>query len=259
MDTKLYILLMLAIGLAGCGGADDPDPDAPGLPKGAYRSPMDIEFSPDGKLLAVSDHTAEGLITLDAYGRVKSATRLAARPLGVAWSSDSKSIFVAEHLAGSVAEVSSKGKILRRFNDTLRPAGLAIARKKGLLLTSDAARHSVSILDLASGKEIARRQVVREPRYIAVTPDETLAVVGNRLPAGNADESLFSAAVSLVSLEADGAVTNIMLPPNSVNILGVVVSPDGRWAYAAHNLGRTLLPTEQIEYGWISANGVSII
>ena len=259
MDTKLYILLMLAIGLAGCARTDDPDPDASGLPKGVYRSPMDIEFSPDGKLLAVSDHTARGLITLDAYGRVKTATRLAARPMGVAWSSDSKSIFVAEHLAGSVAEVSSKGKILRRFTDTLRPAGLAVVRKKGLLLTSDAARHSVSILDLASGKEIGRRQVVRQPRYIAVTPDETLAVVGNRLPAGNADDSLFSAAISLVSLKSDAAVTNIMLPPNSVNILGVVVSPDGRWAYAAHNLGRTLLPTEQIEYGWISANGFSII
>jgi DNA-binding beta-propeller fold protein YncE len=260
MNTKFYILLMLAIGLAGCGGApDEPDPAQGELPEGAYRSPMDVEFSPDGELLAVSDHTAEALITLDAFGRIKATTRLAARPMGVAWSTDSKSIFVAEHLAGSVAEVSSSGKVVRRFSDAIRPTGLAVARKKELLLVADSAEHYVCLVSLASGKQIARRRVVREPRYIAVSPDESLAVVGNRLPAGSAGDPLMSAAISLVSLESDGAVTNIKLPPNSVNVLGVAVSPDGRWAYAAHNLARTLLPTEQIEYGWISANAVSII
>ena len=261
MDTKFYILLlMLAIVQAGCGGSpDEPDPGSSALSEGAYRSPMDVEFSPDGELLAVSDHTAEALITLDTLGRVKSQTRLASRPMGVAWSADSQSIFVAEHLAGTVAEVNRSGKIVRRFSDAIRPTGLAIARKRGLLLAADSAGHSVSIVSLADGKEIARRIVVREPRYIAVAPDESLAVVGNRLPAGSAADSLVSAAVSLIGLEPGNAVTNIKLPPNSVNVLGVAVSPDGRWAYAAHNLGRTLLPTEQIEYGWISANAISII
>ena len=260
MAAKLYILLMLVIGLVGCASSsDEPDPGQSALPEGAYRSPLDVEFSPDGELLAVSDYTAEGLITLDAFGRIKSTTRLASCPMGVAWSSDSQSIFVAEHLAGSVAEVNRSGKIVRRFTEALRPTGLAVAGKKGLLLTADSAGHSVSIVNLSEGKEIARRRVVREPRYIAVTPDESMAVVGNRLPAGNANDPLVSAAISLVSLESDGAVTNIMLPPNSVNVLGVVVSPDGRWAYAAHNLARTLLPTEMIEYGWINANAVSII
>jgi len=260
MDTKIHILLMLAIALAGCGGStDEPEPDQSSLPEGAYRSPMDVEFSPDGKLLAVSDHTAEALITLDAFGRVKSQTRLAARPMGVAWSADSQSIFVAEHLAGGVAEVNRSGKVVRRFSEALRPTGLAVARKRQLLLVADSARHRVSIVSLSGGKEIAHAGVVREPRYIAVTPDESLAVVGNRLPAGSAGDPLVSAAVSLISLESSETVANIMLPPNSVNLLGVVVSPDGRWAYAAHNLARTLLPTEQIEYGWISANAISII
>ena len=259
MDTKLYILLLLAIGLSGCGGADEPDPTAASLPEGAYRSPMDIAFSPDGKLLAVSDHTAEGLVTIDAFGRIQKTVRLASRPMGVAWSADSKSIFVAEHLAGTVAEVSRDGKIVRRFSDAIRPTGLAVAGKKGLLLAADSARGDISIIDLSSGKCVGRRKVVREPRYIAVTPDELTAVVGNRLPAGDAADPLISAAVSLVSLDSGAAVTNIKLPPNSVNVLGVVVSPDGRWAYAAHNLARTLLPTEQIEYGWISANAVSVI
>jgi len=260
MHTRLNILLaMLSIGLAGCSGGDEPNPGPTGPKEGAYRSPMDVEFSPDGKLLAVGDFTGEALVTLDAFGRVRKTVRLASGPMGVAWSNDSSSVYVAEHLAGTVAEVSRDGEILRRFSDAIRPTGLAIVRKKGLLLVSDSARHDISIIDLADGKSIGRRQVVREPRYIAVTPDEKLAVVCNRLPAGDANAPAASAAISLVSLESDAAVANIMLPPNSMNVLDVVISPDGRWAYAAHNLARTLLPTEQIEYGWISANGISII
>jgi len=169
MDTKFYILLLLAIGLSGCGGSsDEPDPNQSKPLEGAYRSPLDVEFSPDGELLAVSDHTAEALVTLDAFGRIKSTTRLAGRPMGVAWSAGSQSIFVAEHLAGTVAEVNRSGKIVRRFSDAIRPTGLAIARKRGLLLVADSAGHRVSIVNLADRKEIARRQVVREPRYIAV-------------------------------------------------------------------------------------------
>ena len=248
MDKKIYILLVLAAGLVGCGESEQDGPEPLALLKGAYRSPMDVSFSPDGQMLAVSAHTAAALVMLDAFGRGKNA-----------WSPDSKSVFVAERMAGSVAEVSRSGRVLRRFKDTLRPTGLAVAPKSGLLLTADEARGAVSIVNIASGKEVARRRVVREPRYIAVTRDESIAVVGNRLPAGSADDSLTSAAISLVGLGGDAEVTNIMLPPNSVNIYGVAVSPDGRWAYAAHNLARTLLPTEQIEYGWISANGVSII
>ncbi|MBT3202128.1 MAG: hypothetical protein HN350_19670 [Phycisphaerales bacterium] len=252
--------MILAVGLSGCdGSSDDPDPNRSALPEGAYRSPMDVEFSPDGELLAVSDHTAEAIVTLDAFGRVKTTTRLAAKPLGVAWSGDSKSIFVAEHLAGTVARVDRDGKILERFKNARRPTGLAVAEKKGLLLIADSADHHVLIIDLASGKQQSRKQVIREPRYIAITPDESLAVVGNRLPSGDASDPLASAVVSLVGLDAGGAVTNIILPPNSMNLLGVAVSPDGRWAYAAHNLARTVLPTERIEYGRICANAVSVI
>ena len=65
MDTKFYILLILSIGLVGCDrSSDEPNPAQSALPEGAYRSPMDVEFSPDGEMLAVSDQTAEGLITL---------------------------------------------------------------------------------------------------------------------------------------------------------------------------------------------------
>ncbi len=253
-------VLLTLLAVAGCGlSHEGPGIEGPAR-RSAYHSPLDVAFSPDGNLLAVSDHTAQALVIVDAStGRVTGQTHLRGRSAGVAWSADGRAVYVAEHTAGTVARVELSGKIARRFRVGARPVGLALARGRGRLLVADSATRAVSIVDLSSGKEIARVDVVREPWYIAITPDESLAVVGNRLPAGDASDPSASAAVSLISLESNRTVATIALPPNSVNVLGVAVSPDGKWAYAAHNLGRAALPTEQIEYGWINANAVSVI
>jgi len=257
----ICIVLAAAAMLSGCGESQDAsDSGAPGDKAPVYRSPLDVAFSPDGSLLAVSDHTARKLAMIDANtGRVTWEIDLRGRPMGLAWSADSQAVYVAEHTDRTVAEVSRAGKVARRFQVGIRPTGLATVPRRGLLLAADSAASDVAIVDLAGGKEIARIPVLREPRYIAVTPDESLAVVGNRLPAGDATDPLASAVISLISPELHRSVGDITLPPNSSNVLGVAVSPDGVWAYAAHNLGRTILPTEQLDYGSINANAVSII
>ena len=37
------------------------------------------------------------------------------------------------------------------------------------------------------------------------------------------------------------------------------VSPDGKWAYAVHTVGRTTLPATQLDRGWVNTNALSII
>jgi len=225
-----------------------------------YRSPLDVAFSPDGRLVAVSDHTAGALVVVSASTRkVVREVRLRGRPAGVAWSADGRSVYVAECSAGTVAEVDLAGKVRRRLRVPAWPTDLALAPRRGRLLVTSSALHCISVVDLAAGRETARVAVLREPSSLAVTPDERLAVVGNRLPAGSAADPNASAAVTLIDLATAAKVGDIRLPANSVNVLGVACSPDGRWAYVGHNLARTALPTRQVEFGWISANAVSVL
>jgi DNA-binding beta-propeller fold protein YncE len=128
-----------------------------------------------------------------------------------------------------------------------------------LLVVTNSAIDSVSILDLASGEEAARAGARREPWFVRVTPDESLAVVGNRLPAGDASQPSISAVVSLIELPGGAEVTEVPLPANSLNVLGIAISSDGRWAYVLHNLGRTTMSTERISGGWINRNLLSVI
>ena len=55
------------------------------------------------------------------------------------------------------------------------------------------------------------------------------------------------------------ATSQIKLPPGSTSLRGIAVSPDGTLAYVAHLLGRTYLPTSQLNSGWMLNNVVSII
>jgi len=255
----VLLALVAAVGVVSCIRAV-PRPTA--APRAArYRSPFALAYSPDGKTLAVSDRTA-GCVEIVAAddGKVRQTVALNGEPAGLAWAGDGSTVFVAEYGAGTVAQVdAAAGRVVRRLTVGPYPTGLAVAAKRQLLLAADSGIHRLVVLDLATGNERARPALPREPFAVAVTPDESLAVVSNLLPAGRATDPEISAAVSLVRLEEPFAVRNVRLPAGSTLVRGVAVSPDGRWAYVVHTVGRFALPTTQLERGWINTNALSII
>jgi DNA-binding beta-propeller fold protein YncE len=178
----------------------------------------------------------------------------------VAWSADGKTIYVAERTAGTVAEVAAAaGKVTRRLPVGLRPCGVAVAPRKKLLVTGNTVEDDVSIVDLASGKEKGRVALLHQPFFAAVTPDESMAVVGNLLPRGSAADPQTAACLSLIDLDGLKVVKHIKMPGGSTSLRGIAISPDGRWAYAVHTVGRTTLPTTQLERGWVNTNGLSLV
>ena len=229
--------------------------------KTVYHSPLDLKYSPDGKYIAVSDRTGGVAAIIDAAaGKVAREVALNGQPTGVAWAADGTKVYVAERNAGTVAEIdAAKGKVLRRFGVGLRPMGVALAAKRGLLIVANTVTNDVSFVDVAAGKERTRLKVVREPYFAAVTPDEKMAVIGNLLPATSAADPQTSSCVTLVDMETLKTVADIRLPGGSTSARGVAVSPDGKWAYVVHTVGRTTLPTTQLERGWVNTNAVSLI
>jgi YVTN family beta-propeller protein len=229
--------------------------------RSTYRSPYDVAFSPDGRLLAVSDRTAHSLLVIEAYsGKVLHEAALSGSAGCIAWAADSSRIFVTEYERSSVAEVSIADKrISRRLPVGPYPIGVAVAAKRRLLLAGNTGASDVSVIDLSTGAEKARIRCLREPFGIAITPDESIAVVSNLLPAGSAADPLTTAAVSLIDLNTMQRVADVPLPPNSTCVRRTVVSPDGRWAYTVHSLARTTLPATQLERGWVNTDAMSII
>lgn len=240
--------------VAGVGAAAEDRP-------ATFRSPLAVAFSPDGKTLAATDHTAGSLALLDPHQAVVTQTvKLQGQPTGLAWSQDGKRVFVAEFGAGAVAEIdAASASVIRRLPVGRDPMGVALAESRSLLLSSDSTMHSVCVVDLRNGERVKQIPTVREPFAIAVTSDESRAVVSNLLPAGRATDPTFASAITLIDLDDLTALGEIRLPPGSSSARDVIVSPDNRWAYALHTLGRTNLPSTHLERGWINTNALSII
>ena len=225
-----------------------------------YRSPFQLAFSPDGRRLAVSDPTGGSLILLEAStGRVVREIKLGGRPAGVVWSADGRFVYTADRAGRTVVQIHVADQTIIRLAAGPRPVGLALAPQQRLLLAANSAGDSISLLDPTGRQPPRQKPAGNVPYLLAVTPDESLAVVGNRLPLGDAFDPALSATVTLVDLQSDRAAVQVRLRPNGTNVCGVAVSPDGRWAYVVHNLARAMLPTEQIEYGWINANAMTVI
>ncbi len=224
-----------------------------------YPSPQELAFSPDGKILAVADEGLNRVLLVDsATHRILHKVLLEGTPRGLAWET-TNSLWVCEYDAGALANVDvAKGSVTRRLAVGPKPYSVKVDSIRSRLVTDDFGLAQVSVLDLATGRILTNLPVVDKPMYLTLTPDQRTALVANSEPKGDARGADYAASVTLVDLNTF-ATSQIKLPPGSTSLRGIAVSPDGRWACVAHLLGRTYLPTSQLNNGWMLNNVVSII
>lgn len=246
-------MLVLAILLAGRAFAAEADAD---------RSPLALAPSPDGRSLYVAESGARAIAVVDvAKGEVARRIELPGSPLGVAVSRDGSRLYVS--LDGPDAQVlvveTASGKVASAIpvgHTAMSPVQSPDGKR---LFVCNRFHDSVSVLDLEGGKETARVPVGREPVAAALTPDGGALVVAHLLPAGPANRGWTAAVVSFVDPGAGKVVAEVKLPNGSTGVHGLALSPDGRYAYAAHLLAHYSLPTTQVERGWMNTNALSIL
>ena len=255
MKTTCRCVLWLAVGTGLAGWYTSAASAA------VYRSPVALTVSPDGKTVYVADRTAACIAVLDAdAGRPVREIPMPGEPNGLALSADGKTLYVAERTAGAVAVVdTARGEVARRIAVGPWPVALALAEKTGRLYTCNRGDSTVAAVDLASGKVLKQIAVVRDPAAAALTPDGSRLVVTNYMPLGAATDPALAAEVSILDTAALAQIARVKLPPGSTMNGGLCVSPDGRWAYAVHTIGRFMLPITQLERGWVHTYALSII
>jgi len=228
---------------------------------GGYRSPLDVVVSPDGATLYVSDGTAECVVALDVEnGKVLGEIPIAGEPAGMVLSADGGTLYVAERKAHAVAVIDTgQGTVAGRIDVGPWPVAVALDEARGRLYSCNQGDQTVSAVDLGRSIEIKRIPAVREPSSAAVTPDGSTVVVANLLPHGRGADPMLSAEVSLLDAKSLEQTGRVKLPPGSTVVRGVCLSPDGKWAYVVHALGRFNLPITQLERGWVHTYALSVV
>jgi DNA-binding beta-propeller fold protein YncE len=159
-----------------------------------------------------------------ATGTVTKTVAAGHTPLGIALSPDGTKLFVSNQFSADVNEYSLPG--------------------------------------LEPGRTV---KVVREPRTVLVTKDGKYVFVANSIPLMPANypedeyaDIYVAAEVSVINTET-GESKTIPLPNGSGSLHGMCLSPDGRYVYVTEIIARFLLPTTQVERGWMNTAGVAII
>ena len=257
------LLTMLGVAIQVERGGGQTAAEEPAAAHPVYRSPLALALSPEGKTLYVTDRTAGNVTVLDAASGAKQGEiKLQGEPAKLALSADGGTLYAAQRKAGAVAVIDTKTrKVTGQILAGRWPRAVALAEKARRLYVANQDANDVSVVDLAQSppKTIARVAVLREPSDLALSPDERWLVVANQLPHGVSSDPTLAAKVSIIDCQRLAVASQVGLPPGSTDVNGVCVSPDGKWAYAIHHLGRFNLPITQLERGWVSTFAVSLI
>jgi YVTN family beta-propeller protein len=230
--------------------------------KNLFLAPTALAASPDGGVLYVACEATDEVLVFDT-----KAARIAARitvsdsPSGLALSADGRLLYVT--CAGPKSTVcvvdTAKHKVTGRWRAGYQAQSPVLSPDERTLYVCNRFDNDIGVLDRATGKELRRIAVPREPFAAAVTPDGKFLLVANHLHAGRSNGEVVAATVSVIDCAAGKVTKEIPLPNGSMQLREIQVSPDGRHAAVVHILGRFHLPTTQIERGWINTSALSLI
>ena len=119
--------------------------------------------------------------------------------------------------------------------------------------------NSVVEVDPVMRKVVRSVKVLREPKSAVFSKDGKYMFITNFLPAQRADVDVVAACVSVIEMDGFTKVKDIQLANGSNALRGMCITPDGKYIYVSHNLGRFTVPTSQLQQGWMNTSAFSVI
>ena len=229
-----------------------------------YLSPTRMAVHPVTKEVYVLLSTANSLAKVDPVTeQVTGEFSLGFQPSDICFSAVGNTLYL------YVTEYAPKGKLhilspnngrkITSIDVGIYPSAVCVNKQGSRAYVANRFSNDLSIIDLSKCKEIKRLPMIREPKSLALSPDEKSLAVGNYLPLQSALESPVGALVTLVDMERDEVVEHIPLRDGSQSIEDVCFSKNGDILFVTHLLSRYFFPTTQIERGWMNTNVVSLI
>ena len=227
-----------------------------------YLSPVDLAIAPGGKTALVVNMTGKSILRVSLLdGKILKSTSLKRRPSGITLSADGTKAYITAGIAdGQLYVVNTESlRVKKTIQLGHTPVGPRLSPDGKTLYVCNRMNDNIAVIDTESYKVTATIPVVREPFAADITPDGKLLFVANHIPSGKANVDYVACKVSVIDTKTNKVVKQIKLVNGAEGMRGIRVSPDGKYVYATHLMARFLVPTTQIERGWINTNAMSAI
>lgn len=225
-----------------------------------YLSPFNMAVSPDGSKLYVIAQEGNALLVIDTQtNKVTSKIAVGERPHSVLLKNDGNIAFVSNQWADNIYEIDlSLLKVIDTLETGSGPAELVFSSDERFLYVVYSYSSEVSIIDLQTKTEIKRLMAGNNPVAAAFSPDGSQIYVTSRrtLPMPYGTPPMTELTIIDASIQR---VKERKMFNNAHLMENMAFTPSGDMAIATLIRPKNLIPSIQVERGWMMTYGIGII
>jgi YVTN family beta-propeller protein len=226
----------------------------------AYKNPLNLALTPDGKELWITCEAAGSVVIVDTATRQKVAeVPVGGQPHDVCFSPDGKKAFVSNRLDDNVSVVDVvERKVIATMDVGDEPHGLLVDRQGRHLYVLNTSIDNISVIDLSTLREVKRLAASRSPWSLALSPDGQRLLVTHALSRFVGDRQPSMSEVTVIDT-AEAVVTDRVTVPAANLLQGIAWHPSGQYALFTLLRTKNLVPMTRINHGWTISNGLGLL
>ena len=232
----------------------------PKLINADYYSPYNLAISGKGdELYIVAEESGELLVADTRKGKVTRKIKVGDKPHSVTCDKNGDFAFVSNQWSDFVSVIDlEKYSVVREIKTGNGPAGLALSPDEKYLYVVNSYSNDVSLINLENGKEWKRFSAGNNPSGIGMNPAKTSLFVTSRraLLAPYGDPVVCELTVIE---EAGKRIAGRMDMKSAYMLENIEFTPTGDLALIPMIRPKNLIPSIQVEGGFIMTNGITII
>jgi YVTN family beta-propeller protein len=225
-----------------------------------YLSPLNLAVSADGRILYVVAQDANQLLVADAEQRkVLRKIPVGDKPHSVILDKENKTAYVSNQWSDFVSVIDLN---TLQVTDTLKtgngPAGLSLSANGNYLYVVNSYGSNLSVIDLAKKTERKRLSTGNNPTGTQLSPDgKNLYVTSRRAIIEPYGEPLVSE-LTVVN-DSSQRVTDFLKMESAYIMENIAFTPSGDMAIVTLIRPKNLVPSIQVERGFMMTHGIGII
>lgn len=221
--------------------------------------PASVKISGDNIIIASKDHKAVDIFSASSKQKMASI-KFNERVTGVAVTGDKGYVTTVNDADGFLHLVDLKNHAITKTIKLSSGSKYPYISPDGkFVYVCNQYKGTVSKIDAENLNVLGQVAVLREPFACVATADGKFLYVNNFLPYQPANLDFVAADVSVIDVETMTKVKDIKLDNGSNALRGITLSPDGKYVFITHNLGRFQVPTSQLQQGWMNTSAMSVI
>jgi YVTN family beta-propeller protein len=229
------------------------------LLKEHYLSPIEMTFSPDGRVLYVLCQDSDEVRVVDPdSAKVVSSIHVGHIPRGIALSSGGRRLYVTNAWSDTVSVIDTAlREVVQTLPTGFEPTGVVVDKSGATLYVANRLSGDVSVIDLASGQEIKRLLAGRGASYLDLSADGKWIYGTHIYPNPGGFRSEPNSEITVIDTSTRRVVERKPLH-NVAGMFHVAASADGKLVAVAQLRPKNLIPLAHVEHGAVFGDSLSL-